>query len=151
MRKHNDTANNLMMAAVFTVFFAAVIVLMLFAATSYRNAVSSYDYNTDSRTVLSYISNCVRDGDVAEVYTDKRGGFDCLVVKDRGGFEQLFYVKDGKLLEEVKMHDNEPEPENALAIGNVSFIGFEIQDNGLLVISSDHGKSYVNTSRRSRR
>ncbi len=133
------------------VLFAVILSLVVFTAGSYRAAGSSLDSNENTRAVLSYIVNCVRESAAdgkSDIFTEELWGTEILVIRDEAeGFEQRFYGNDGRLLEEYVRPDAEISPEDALEIGEVKVLAFEIDGKGMLTIRTDAGSSCVSTRR----
>jgi len=89
----------------------------------------------------------VRDSDAAEVRVEDIEGKECLVISC-DGYDQKFYVHDGKLMEEYTEPGGGIFPDSALEIGRTDTIEFEIDEEGILTVRTDSGSSEVNTGRR---
>ena len=129
-----------------TVLFIVILSLVVFAARGYQFAQDTQDTNGNTRAVLSYVVNAVRDSDAAEVAVEDRSGVECLVLENEG-YEQRIFFMDGTIYEEYVEPDHAPNPDDALEIGHAESFEFNLKDVGLLEISSDLGRSYVNTIR----
>lgn len=129
-----------------TVLFIVILSLVVFAARGYQFAQETQDANGNTRAVLSYVINAVRDNEAADIVVEDRAGTECLILVNEG-YEQRIYFTDGTVYEEYCMPEAAVTPDNALEIGHAEKFDFALDDDGLLEISSDLGASYVNTER----
>ena len=129
-----------------TVLFIVILSLVVFAARGYQFAQETQDSNGNTRAVLSYVINAVRDNDAGEVLIADRSGTRCLILEN-DEYEQRIYFSEGKVYEEYCRPDAAVSPENALEIGSTQEFAFSLSDDGMLEITSDLGSSYVNTLR----
>ena len=143
IRSYSDIITVLTIA----VMFAVMLLLVVFAAGSYRRSTVSAERNTETRAILTYIVNCVRDSGDSSVYTGDRSGTRCLIIDSNDGFEQRFYEYKGQLAEEYVSAGSAPDPETALMIGECGSLSFSIGNDGILTIKTSGGVSCVNTER----
>ena len=85
--------------------------------------------------------SCQVNGEAANFY-DKNHK-----IRPGTGYEQRFYLHEGKLLEEYTEPEAENRPDVALEIGDTEVFEPSLTDDGLLEIRTDEGTSYVNTQR----
>lgn len=146
MPQRIKTFREIMIVLTTTVLFAVILCLVVFAARGYQHSAELQDGSSNTRAVLSYIVSSVRDSDASAVTVEDRGGTECLVISCNG-YEQKFYLDEGRLLEEYTEPGAGVMPETALEIGKTETLEFVI-DDGILTIRTDCGSSAVNTERR---
>lgn len=147
MSQRVKTLRDIIIAMTTTMLFAVILCLVVFAARGYQHSVEIQDASGNTRAVLSYVVNCVRDSGSADVSVKDVSGSQCLVIAGEG-YEQRFYLDDGSLLEEYTEPSAENNPDVALEIGKTKSLEFVLGDDGILTIRTDSGSSAVNTERR---
>ena len=147
MSQRIKTLRDVITALTTTVLFAVILCLVVFAAKGYQHSAELQDGSANTRAVLSYIVSSVRDSNASEVTIEDRSGTECLVISC-DGYEQKFYLNDGRLLEEYTEPGAGIMPDAALAIGTTGTLEFEISDDGILTVRTDSGSAEVNTERR---
>ncbi len=145
MPQRIKTFREIMIVLTTTVLFAVILCLVVFAARGYQHSAEMQDGSANTRAVLSYIVSSVRDSDASGITVEDRSGTECLVISC-DGYEQKFYLNEGRLLEEYTEPGAGIMPETALEIGKTETLEFEI-DKGILTIRTDSGSSAVNTER----
>ena len=126
-----------------TVLFVVILSLVVFAARGYQFAQDMQDSSSNTRAVLSYVINSVRDSDAASISVEDRSGTECLVLAG-DGYEQRIYCTDGVVYVDP---GNALDPESALRIGEADTFELKIGADGILEVATDEGNSYVNTQR----
>lgn len=147
MPQRLKTLRDVIIAITTTVLFAVILCLVVFAARGYQHSAELQDRSGNTRAVLSYIVSSVRDSDFNEISIDEKSGRECLVISC-DGYEQNFYMDEGRLLEENTEPGMGIDPAMALEIGKTDTLEFEIDENGILTVRTDSGSSSVNTERR---
>lgn len=147
MPQRLKTLRDVIIALTTTVLFAVILCLVVFSAKGYQHAAELQDSSSNTRAVLSYIVSSVRDSDATGISVEDRSGRACLVISC-DGYEQKFYLDDGRLLEEYTEPDAGVDPAMALEIGKTGTLEFDIDDNGILTVRTDSGSASVNTERR---
>lgn len=147
MKERSRNYSDIVTVMTIAVMFAVMLLLVVFAAGSYRRATVSAAQNSDTRAVLTYMVNCIRDSGDSRVYIADRSGTHCLVIDSGDGFEQRFYEYKGILAEEYVSPASAPDPGNALMIGDCGDLELSIDKLGVLRIKTDSGVSYVGTER----
>lgn len=147
MTQRSATLRDVITAITATVLFAVILCLVVFAARGYQHASRLQDENGNTRAVLSYITGSVRDSGTSDITIEDRSGTECLIING-DGYEQRFYLSDGRLLEEYTEPGAATEPDTALEIGYTSKLEFELDGDGMLTVRTDSGSSSVNTRRR---
>ena len=145
MPQRIKTFREIMIVLTTTVLFAVILCLVVFAARGYQHSAEMQDSSANTRAVLSYIVSSVRDSDASGITVEDRSGTECLVISC-DGYEQKFYLNEGRLLEEYTEPGAGIMPEAALEIGKTETLEFEINE-GILTIRTDSGSSAVNTER----
>ena len=142
------TAREIVTVLTTMVLFAVILCLVVFAARGYQSSVDIEDRDANTRSVLSYVINSVRDSGSSDVSVKDISGAQCLVIGSKDGdYEQRFYLDDGNLLEEYTEPDAGNRPDVALKIGETDSLEFVLDDNGVLTVRTDSGSSAVNTGR----
>ena len=121
-------------------FLAGFFLLVLFGAQTYRNVVRSQNGNYQARSLLAYLSTCVKSGDTGGVRVRQGETGPVLVVPDGdSGYALRIYQSDGKLLEDYAPLDAELRPDSAQIIGQTQTFSAEEQ-SGLLLVTTDAGR-----------
>ena len=133
---------------IIAVLFAVILLLVVFSASSYRNATSGQSENDNSRAVLSYITTAVR-GSAAGPFTPREfeGNSGLSIADGETGYEQRFYLHDGKIMQEYGKTGAATDPDHALVIGEAGELAVDFVGDGVLEIRTDLGTSYVSTMR----
>ena len=147
MKERSRAISDIITAVTVAVMFAVILLLVVFAAGSYRRSAAMSERSADTRAVLSYMVSCVRDSGGSDIYIAGRSGTECLVIDSKDGFEHRFYEYEGLLAEEYVASGAGPDPDNAVMIGECGSLGFSMDSSGLLMIKTDKGVSYVDTGR----
>ena len=147
MPQRLKTLRDVIIAITTTVLFAVILCLVVFSARGYQHSAELQDRSGNTRAVLSYIVSSVRDSDYNEISIDEKSGRECLVISC-DGYEQNFYMDEGRLLEEYTEPGMGVDPAMALEIGKTDTLEFEIDENGILTVRTDSGSSSVTTERR---
>ncbi len=146
MSQSVKTLRDIIIVLTTTVLFAVILCLVVFAARGYQHSADIQDDSSNTRAVLSYVVNSVRDSGSSDVRIEDISGTQCLVIGGEG-YEQRFYLDGGRLMEEYTEPDAENNPDVALEIGKTDKLEFVLRDDGLLTIRTDSGSSTVNTGR----
>ena len=147
MPQSSKTLRDIIIALTITVLFAVILCLVVFSARGYQHSAEIQDASGNTRAVLSYVVNSVRDSGSSDVEVKEISGMQCLVISGEG-YEQRFYLSDGKLMEEYTEPEAGNNPDVALEIGETDSLEFVLDENGILTIRTDSGSSAVNTGRR---
>ena len=127
--------------------FAVILCLVVFSARGYQHAADLQDANGNMRAALSYIVSSVRDSGSSEISVEDRSGTECLIIKGEG-YEQRFYLNEGRLLEEYTEPGSDIDPDTALEIAVTESLEFETGEDGMLTVRTDSGSASVNTRRK---
>lgn len=146
MPERRKTIGDYISVTTILVLFIVILSLVVFAARGYQFSQETQDLNGNTRAVLSYVVNAVRDNESGEIGVEERSGINCLILAN-DGYEQRIYFADGNVYEEYAEPEMAVNPENALEIGKAASLEFNVLDNGVLEIQSDLGVSYVNLLR----
>ena len=147
MSQRVKTLRDIIIALTITVLFAVILCLVMFSAKGYQHSAELQYKNGNTRAVLSYVVSSVRDSGSARVEVAERSGRECLVISGEG-YEQKFYLDEGRLLEEYTEPGAGVNPDVALEIGKTGTLEFILGEDGILTIRTDSGSSSVNTGRR---
>ena len=146
MSQRTKTIREIVIVLTETVLFAVILCLVMFAAKGYQHSVDIQDSSSNTRAVLSYVLNSVRDSGSSDVSIRDISGAQCLVIS-KDGYEQRFYLDEGRLLEEYTEPDSENNPDVAVKIGESDLLEFLLDENGILTIRTDSGTAAANTGR----
>ncbi len=126
-------------------FLAGFLLLMIFGAGSYRDAVGSQNANNDRRILQSYIGTLIRANDQSGAVSIRTYGEQpILVIADPNtGYAFRIYQHDGTLVEDFAETDAELDPESAEIIGETEAFDVTVDENGVLVVTTDAGRSVV--------
>ncbi len=128
------------------IFLAGFFMLVIFGAQCYRSTVMERDANIKTRSVLSYLSAVVREGDSSGAVSVERDSVlgDVLTVRDGdSGYAFKVYSRGGKLLEEYVPAESEPDADSAETIGETESFAVTEMRGGLLMIDTDEGRVLI--------
>ena len=83
-QSHQHTIDFLFPIALFFVFSATALIVLLFAANIYQGIVSSSATQFEQTTFLSYVTNKIRqndEGGTEHIYLDTFDGYDALAIE----------------------------------------------------------------------
>lgn len=127
--------------ALFCVFAASALLVVLIGASVYKNTVEQMDESFSNRTSLTYVTNKVRQNDVAGgVYLSKLEGKDALVLEqtvDTDVYQTWIYHDEGALKELFVSSESEIHLADGQAIIEVPGFKFEQSDSVLYISSVD--------------
>lgn len=125
----------------YALLVALLIVLVVFAANSYKSVNENRSYNYDTRSQLSYIANKISAGDEAGGISVRQEGGGVLVITDfieSGNYETRFYLDSGVLMEEYSRAEAALNPAKASAVGETESFKVSLNNN-IVTVSTDMG------------
>ena len=144
MSRNSKILGDVIQAITMAVLFIVILLLVVFTAVSYQRSVEIQDRNDNTRAVLSYVITAVKANKSGQVEIEERSGIPVLVIKDAlTGYEQLIFHAGGKVCESYGRTGIQPDPEDALEIGEADRFDLTWMQDDLLKISTDLGNSYV--------
>lgn len=140
IKTNSHVVDLLFTLALFCVFTASSLMVVLIGAKVYKGSISGMTGNYDMRTSLTYISQKVRQGDVAGgVYIDKLNGSDALVLEqsyNETAYQTWIYYDEGYVKELFTRKDNPILPESGSSIVAVADFKIERDDNGIFTFTT---------------
>ena len=123
-------------------FLAGFFLLVVFGAQSYRDTVAEQDGNGTTRTLLSYLSTCVRANDTAGAVSvrDSEYGPVLVVADGETGYAFRLYRTEDGLVEDFAAADAALRPEEAELIGATDTFEITELSDGLLAVYTDAGR-----------
>lgn len=125
--------------ALFFVFAASSLLVILLAADIYRDTTAMAESNYESRTVLSYMTEKIRQGDEnGEVYIGSFDGRDSVVIRQTYGqqsYQTYIYEDEGVLRELFLQEGVEAAASDGRKIMEVHNLQLEQLEEGLFRIS----------------
>ena len=127
-------------------FLAGFFLLVTFGAATYRETVEGQGENNRTRSLVSYLSTCLKANDRAgalswEACTEQDGlnGALLTIADGDSGYALRIYQWEGQLLEDYGPADGPLQPEDAQVLGETAL--FEIQErDGLAYVVTDGGE-----------
>ena len=123
-------------------FLAGFFLLVVFGAQSYRDTVAEQNDNGATRTLLSYLSTCVRANDTAGAVSvrDSELGPVLVVADGETGYALRLYRTESGLVEDFAAVDAALRPEEAELIGATDTFEITELSDGLLAVDTDAGR-----------
>ena len=144
MKKNGKILGDVIQTVTIAVLFLVILLLVVFSAMSYQRSVEIQEDNNNTRALLSYVITAVKANEAGTVTIEERGGIPMLVIADTvTGYEQQIYQSEGKVYESYARTGAEPDPSEALEIGESSRVELTWMKEDLLQIRTDKGNSYV--------
>ena len=148
MKKEEAGRSSYLTVPLYAVLFAAILILVIFSAVSYRRSVQSQNYNNQMRALLSYVTTAVEAASGEQVELAERGGRQALIIPAGGtGYEQQIYFADGRVLESFMPAGQAPNEADAVEVGESSVFEMRWFSENLLEITTDAGVTYVHAGR----
>ena len=121
------------------VFALSATVVMLFAANIYGKTVEQSEHHNDARTSIIYVTEKVRQNDVAgNINIGSLDGHQALVINQNNGGEACttyIYQADGELRELFTKADYQAKAEDGTTIMKIKDLKFEEYSKGMLRVS----------------
>lgn len=126
---HRHMIDIIFTLALFCVFAASALLVVLIGANVYQNTTSLMDQNFDTRTSLTYVSTKIRQNDTAGgVSIGELGGVKALVLTqeiDGESYNTWIYHYDGALWEIFAAKDSAAAPADGQKIMDVASFDME--------------------------
>ena len=130
----------LFILALFCVFAASSLMVVVIGANVYKNTVTRMNQNFDTRASITYVSNKIRQNDSAQaVSLQEIEGVPALVLEreiEGGAYRTWIYHNDGALREVFTHADNPVKLSDGQSIMKVEQFWFEQLESNLLRITS---------------
>lgn len=140
MKRGGSTALGLYTMGIAALFLAGFLLLVIFGAQTYRDAVAVQADNNETRAVLSYLSTCIKSNDRSgNVYVRDDGDGPILTIADGSGYALHIFQSGGRLFEEYSAADKRPSPESAEMLGETDLFDIEVPAENTLRIATDEG------------
>ena len=140
-QSHQHTIDFLFPIALFFVFSATALIVLLFAANIYQGIVSSSATQFEQTTCLSYVTNKIRqndEGGTEHIYLDTFDGYDALAIEQTyadASFVTYIYEAEGELKEIFLQEGVEASANSGTTIMEVTDFNMKEIDDGLLKFS----------------
>lgn len=146
LKQKSHIVDLLFSLALFCVFTASALMIVIMGADVYQKAVSDMTRNSTVRTSLSYLSEKIHQNDVSGgVRIDQLDNLTSLVLtQEIGGeaYETWIYAYDGMLCEIMTAQDNQILPSEGQPIVEVaSFEAEQKNDQFILTVSDAQGNT----------
>lgn len=125
------------------VILTVFLLLVLSGARTYRGVVEGQEKNNRSRALLSYFLASVKSGDAqGAVRVFYAEGAPVVSVADgASGYGLRIYQHEGKLMGYYGKLDQEPDPQEALVVGETEKFQVEDLGNATYVVTTDAGRA----------
>ena len=145
MKRGGGSGMGFFTIGVAALFLAGFFLLVVFGAQSYRNTVAEQNGNMATRTLLSYLSMCIKDNDTAGSVSvrDTEYGPALIVADGDTGYALRIYRYDGALVEDFAASDAALKPDSAEVIGATDLFAVTEMENGLLAVDTDAGRVLI--------
>ena len=120
-------------------FLLGFLLVVVFGARSYRDAVDSQYGNMDERALSAYLAASIKANDSkGAVHIEDSDYGQVLVVTDaESDWALRYYLSDGRLVEDFARDGSPLAPEDAQQIAPTKIFTLEISENGLLTVTTD--------------
>ncbi len=131
-------------------FLVGFLLLIIFGAQVYRDAVTSQDQNDQTRALRSYLITCSRSAGADDItLKDGAAGTEgqIFVIRDSGtDYGLQIYLHDGQLVENYGRLDAAPDPDAAQPIASTSVFSVEPLSEGTFAVTTDAGRILLHAS-----
>lgn len=141
-KNYQHTIDFIFPIALFFVFCASAITVLLFSANIYQNIVTNSASQFEQTTSLSYITTKIRQNDregVDRIYVDEFDGHEALAIEQTfsdTAFITYIYEVDGELKEIFLQKGIDVSAQSGTAIMEIEHLDMEELSEGLLKFSS---------------
>ncbi len=142
MKKSSSSAVGLYTIAISVLFMTGFLLLVVFGANIYRDTVRKQDGNNGTRSLLAYVSSCVKSGDSGSVSIkkDSRLG-SVIVIKDGStGYAKRIYRYKDSLVEDYDTIGSAYHPKDAETIGHTKTFSVKRKNSSLIEVRTDAGR-----------
>lgn len=142
MKYENRSPVGLYTVCIAALFLAGFLLLVVFGAQSFRNAVAGQNENMETRAILSYLATSVKVNDSASAISVQETEYGpALIVADGStGYALRMYCYDGYLMEDFARREAALAPEEAEVIGRTTTFTIEELEEGVLAVYTDEGR-----------
>jgi hypothetical protein len=142
IRPQRHMVDILFTLALFCVFAASSLMIVIIGAKVYENTVSQMETNYNSRTACSYIRSKVRQSDSSDCINIKETplGENAIVLEDNingNTYETWIYQQSGKLMELFIEQGSPVVLENGQELMDISNFNVTYADTNLLLITAE--------------
>lgn len=128
-------------------FLLGFLLLTVFGAQVYEDAVTIQDENDQTRALRSYLVTCARTASAEDVEVKDGEQGQVLVIRDSGTEYGLqIFLHDGKLMESYSRTDIEPDPATAQPIGDTSIFDVQKLAEDSYAVNTDAGRTLLHLS-----
>lgn len=147
MKRKGSSAMGFYMMGVACLFLAVFFLTIVFGAKTYRDIVAGQTGNNQKRALLSYISTCVRSGDMEGAVTFSReDDRPVLIIADGHTGYGIHIYQDGEnLVEDYGRLEDSLNPRMAHVIGRTEVFAVEEAAAGTYIVTTDEGKVFFRT------
>ncbi|MBQ9016530.1 MAG: DUF4860 domain-containing protein, partial [Firmicutes bacterium] len=125
-------------------FLLGFLLLIVFGAQVYSDAVSGQDENSQSRALRSYLINCTQTAAAEDVTVEDGAESRVLVIRDSGtAYGLRIFLHEGQLVEYYGRLDAQPDPEQAQPVAETSVFTVEQIDEDVYAVTTDAGRSLL--------
>ena len=126
-------------------FLLGFLLLVVFGARIYRDAVDSQYNNMDQRALKAYLAASVKANDTLGSVLVKDSEFGQVLVVCDGdtGYALRYYCYEGQLAEDFARVDAPLAPSNAQFIAPTEHFSVEHGADGLLIVTTDAGRTLL--------
>ena len=130
---------------IFCFFAVSVLLVIMFAASTYSNMTDISQNRQNERILLSYIRTKIRSAD-NPIYVSEFHGISALFIEeylDERELVTIIYNHDGIVRELFCEKDSGLLPEDGVAIIAVDFLGFSVENDMLICVSTDISDFFI--------
>lgn len=125
-------------------FLLGFLLLIIFGAQVYRDAVTGQNQNDQTRALRSYLVTCTRTASAEDVEVTDFDGSEMLVIRESGtDYGLRIFLHDGQLVEHYGLLDQEPDPEYATRIARTDLFDVEKISRNTFSVTTDSGRALL--------
>lgn len=142
MRKTDKSPLGYYTIGIAALFLAGFLLLIVFGAHCFRDAVAGQNDNMRTRAVLSYLATSVKANDTYNAVSVRDSAYGPVLVIEDGtsGYALRIYSSEGNLVEDFAQVDDELSPEKGQIIGAAETFAVEEVAAGVFSVDTDEGR-----------
>ena len=144
MSREKSSPLGLYTIGIAALFLLGFLLLVVFGAGIYKDAVTGQDQNDQNRALRSYLVTCTQTAAADDIEVKDGGEGEVLVIREHGTQYGLqVFLHDGGLMECYSRLDAEPDPQEAQLIAATSTFEVDQIEEDLYAITTDAGRTLL--------
>lgn len=144
MNRDKSSPLGLYTIGIAALFLLGFLLLVVFGAQVYSDAVTGQDDNNRTRALRSYLVTCTQSASAEDVSVRDGAEGSVLTIRDQGtDYGLQIFLSGGTLMERYGRLDAQPDPEDAQPIAETAVFDIEQVEDGVYAVDTDAGRTLL--------